>query len=339
MGLLYQKRRLKVNKIKRRIASNRSLLQKIRVLLSLLMIAGISYFGIWVLRLPQWYINSEKLATADPSVLTIRGNLITPDYKIINMIRQTQLPYTQIFRLDTTELEDNIAQLQPVKKVYVRRYWFPARLLIALDERTPAFLLAPNLESDPVSALTSDGILIDHDYLPLNPSIKAKKLLTYGVRNGHDEVWDKKRVEEILKLIKAIEGYSGLSVKYIDLRNQGDVYVMLDEYLIRFGEINDTALIRAKRIASILPEAKKNIQKLKYIDLRWEDSCYLRLEGSKEIPKEGKDGAKLINSVKDNKDLQGQSAQSAQSTQEGRNGHDGQGQNSKAQEEDVENQD
>ncbi len=288
MGLLYQKRRLKVNKVKRRIAANRALLQKVRVLLSLLMIVGISYFGIWVLRLPQWYINSEKLATADPSVLTIRGNLITPDYKIINMIRQTQLPYTQIFRLDTTELKNNIAQLQPVKKVYVRRYWFPARLLIALDERTPAFLLAPNLESEPVSALTSDGILIDHDYLPLNPSIKAKKLLTYGVRNGHDEVWDKKRVDEILKLVKAIEGYSGLSVKYIDLRNQGDVYVMLDEYLIRFGEINDTALIRAKRIASILPEAKKNIQKLKYIDLRWEDSCYLRLEGSKEISKETK---------------------------------------------------
>lgn len=288
MGLLYQKRRLKVNKIKRQIAANRNNLQKLRMLLSFIMIVGISYFGIKVLKLPQWYIDTNKLAKADPSVIKIQGNVITPDYKIINMVRQTQLPYTQIFRLDTTELENNIQQLQPVKKVYVRRYWFPARLTIAIEERTPAFLLAPNLDSEPNSALSSDGVLIDHDYLPFNPNIKAKKLLTYGVRNGHDEIWDKKRVEEILKFTKAMEAYSGLSVKYIDIRNQKDVYVMLDDYLIRFGEINDSAISRAKRIASILPAAKKNADKLKYIDLRWEDSCYLRLEGAKEQKSETK---------------------------------------------------
>ena len=126
MGLLYQKRRLKVNKIKRQIAANRANLQRIRVLLSLFMIIGIYYCGIKILKMPQWYIDSNKLAKADPSVLKIQGNVITPDYKIINMVRQTQLPYTQIFRLDTTELENNIGQLQPVKKVYVRRYWYPA---------------------------------------------------------------------------------------------------------------------------------------------------------------------------------------------------------------------
>ena len=282
MGLLYQKRRLKVNKIKRQIAANRANLQRIRVLLSLFMIIGICYCGIKILKMPQWYIDSNKLAKADPSVLKIQGNVITPDYKIINMVRQTQLPYTQIFRLDTTELENNIGQLQPVKKVYVRRYWYPARLTITIEERTPVFLLAPNLDSEPNSALSSDGVLIDHDYLPFNSNIKAKKLLTYGVRNGYDEVWDKKRVEEILKFTKAMEAYSGLSVKYIDIRNQKDVYIMLDNYLIRFGEINDSAIARAKRIASILPAAKKNADKLKYIDLRWEDSCYLRLEGAKE---------------------------------------------------------
>ena len=163
MGLLYQKRRLKVNKIKRQIATNRANLQRIRVLLSLIMIVAISYSGIKILKMPQWYVDSSKLAKADTSVLKIQGNVITPDYKIINMVRQTQLPYTQIFRLDTSELEENIKQLQPVKKVYVRRYWFPARLQITIEERTPAFLLAPNLDSDPTSALSSAGVLIDQD--------------------------------------------------------------------------------------------------------------------------------------------------------------------------------
>ena len=176
MGLLYQKRRLKVNKIKRQIASNRAILVRLRMLFSFLLILSICYFCYWALKLPHWYINSAKLAKASSDVLKIQGNIITPDYKIINMVRQTQLPYTQIFRLDTTELENNISQLTPIKKVYVRRYWFPARLVINVDERTPAFLLAPNLESEPNSALTTDGILIDHDYLPLNTSIKTKKL-------------------------------------------------------------------------------------------------------------------------------------------------------------------
>ena len=176
MGLLYQKRRLKVNKIRRQIASNRTLLIRLRIILSFFMIIAIVYLCYWALKLPQWYINSEKLNRASSDVLKIHGNVITPDYKIINMVRQTQLPYIQIFRLDTTELENNISQLTPIKKVYVRRYWFHARLVINVDERTPAFLLAPNLESEPISALTTDGVVIDHDYLPLNPSIKTKKI-------------------------------------------------------------------------------------------------------------------------------------------------------------------
>ncbi len=268
--------------MKRRIAATRAMLQRLRVCLSTVLILTICFFGFWALKLPYWYIDETKLYRADPSVLTIQGNFITPDYKIINLIRQTQLPKTQIFRLDTKELEKNISQLQSVKKVYIRRIWFPARLVVVLDERVPVFLLAPNLDSEPNIALSADGFVIDHDYLPFKTEVKAKKLLTYGVRDGKDEVWDKKRVEEIWKLTKALETYSNQEVKYIDLRNATDVYIMLSDYLIRFGEINDTALTRAKYIASILPEAKKMTQKIKYIDLRWEDARYFCLKEPKE---------------------------------------------------------
>jgi len=282
MGLAYQKRRLKVNKMKRRINSFRIMLLRIRLLLSFLIIVIIIYGSYKIIKLPQWYLDLNKLSHADTTVLKIQGNIITPDYKIINIIRQTQLPYIQIFRLNTKELEENISQLQTVKKVYIRRYWFPARLSVTIDERIPVFLLAPNLNSEPNSALTADGILIDHDYFPFKTQIKAKKILTYGVKDGMDEVWDKKRVEEIIKLTKAIETYSNQEVQYIDIRNQSDIYIMLKDYLVRFGEINDTAQQRAKYIASVLPQAEKYGDKIKYIDLRWEESKYLRLDGVKE---------------------------------------------------------
>ena len=77
---------------------------------------------------------------------------------------------------------------------------------------------------------------------------------------------------------KAFETYSGQNVEYIDLRNPTDVYIKLDKVLIRFGEINDTAQKRAKWIATILPETKNFKQKIKYIDLRWEDAHYIKLD-------------------------------------------------------------
>ena len=74
MGLLYQKRRLKANKIRRQIASIRITLQRVRVLLALLMVVLICVFCYFVLKMPQWYINNEKLMKADSSVLKIQGN-------------------------------------------------------------------------------------------------------------------------------------------------------------------------------------------------------------------------------------------------------------------------
>ena len=72
--------------------------------------------------------------------------------------------------------------------------------------------------------------------------------------------------------------------KYIDFRKQNDVYIMLDKYLVRFGEIDSTAQKRVKKIASIIPKLSE-YKNIKYIDLRWEESSYLRLEGDKENQK------------------------------------------------------
>lgn len=286
-SLLYNQRMLRKKQLTRLLGRRRARLKRFRVLLALILMIIICYGSYKTLKLPQWYLDHSKLARADKSVLTIVGNTITPDYKIINIIRQTALPDVQIFRLDTKELEENIAQLQTVKKVYIRRYWFPARITVAIDERVPAFLLSPNLDSPPNSALTTDGILIDHDYLPFKTEVKAKKLLTYNIQDGQDEIWDKKKVEALIKLTRALESYSNQEVQYIDVRNKSDVYIMLKDYLIRFGEINDTALKRAKWIGSILPQAEKYGKQTKYIDLRWEDSRYIRLEGTKEDTIEG----------------------------------------------------
>lgn len=267
--------------MRRGIISAKNSIRNLRALIRVGLIFAIIYFGIWALKLPQWFIDRDLLAVADSSVVMIEGNLITPKYKIIDLVKQTELPYTQIFRLDTRELERNIAQLQPIKKAYVRRYWFPARLNILVEERVPVFLIAPNLETEPISAITIDGVFIDREYMPISPKFNATKILTYGIAGDDYEQWDKKRVDEILKLIKTIEAYSKQDVKYVDLRNPKDVYVQIGDIMLRLGEINESIYNRTKWIATILPEAQSKYgSKIKYIDLRWEDARYIKLDNN-----------------------------------------------------------
>lgn len=277
MSHTYYRRRLRANKMKRRIIAGRNCLRNFRALLRVGMIFLIMFFGIWVLKLPQWHISAKALAQADPSVVQIEGNVITPTYKIIDMVRQTQLPDVAVYRLKTKTLEKNIAQLEPIKKVNVRRFWFPGRLIISVEECIPAFVIAPNLEAEPISTVTQEGVFIGRDYMPLDKKFNVTKILSYGVRGDDYEKWPKERIDELLKFVKTMEAYSKQKVLYIDLRNPQDVYVQLESVLVRFGEINDTAFKRAQWIATILPEAQKFPQKVKYIDLRWEDAHYIKL--------------------------------------------------------------
>lgn len=278
MGQEYYRRRLKANKMKRLIASRRSAIRNLRVLLRLILITLVILFIVKVVNLGGWYINQDLLKIADSRVIKIEGNIITPKYKIVDLVRQVQLPNVQIFKLDTKEVEEKILNLQPVKKVYIRRLWHPARINIIVEERTPAFLITPSVDAAPICAITTDGVLIDREYMPLSSKFKTYKILTYGIGADNYENWNKEKVEEILRLTKAFETYSGQNVEYIDLRNPTDVYIKLDKVLIRFGEINDTAQKRAKWIATILPETKNFKQKIKYIDLRWEDAHYIKLD-------------------------------------------------------------
>ncbi|MCD8024973.1 MAG: FtsQ-type POTRA domain-containing protein [Candidatus Gastranaerophilales bacterium] len=262
----------------RKIAGVRRQIRHLRMLLRVGLIFGLLYISWIILNLNQWYLNPDDIMNMNPDIVQIEGNVITPEYKISDIIRTSEPPDKQIFKYSTKQLEENLSKLQSVKKAYVRRFWFPARILVFIEEREPVFLIAPNKDSAPISAVTKDGSYMDREFMPIPSKFKTTKILSYGTGGDDYEKWDKKRVDEILKFIKKIETYSKQKVIYLDLRNPNDMYVQLDNIMLRLGALDDTTDDRIKWIPTILPEAKTLKQKVKYIDLRWKDTNYIKLD-------------------------------------------------------------
>lgn len=280
----YYKRKSKIVKMRRKIAAVRKRIRRFRMLLRVALIFAVLYFSWWVLNVSMWYLNPEDIMNMNKDVVKIEGNIITPEYKIADIIRTSEAPEEQIFKYSTKPLEESLSKLQSVKKAYIRRFWFPARFIVFIEERTPVFLIAPNDDSAPISAITQDGYYIDREYMPIPAKFKTTKILSYGTDEDNYENWDKKRVDELLRFIKTVETYSKQKVIYLDLRNKNDIYVKLEDILLRLGTFDSTTNDRIKWIPTILPETKTLSQKVKYVDLRWKDAYYIKLE--KETPKE-----------------------------------------------------
>ncbi len=278
----YYRRKLTANKMKRLILSERKRIKFLLKFLKFAMFMGICALGIFILKLPSWHINQTQLKEAQAWVLNIDGNVVTPTYKIIDIIRQTELKDVGIYRLEIDGLEDNLTHLEAVKKVYIRRFWLPARLYIKIEERTPVFVIAPNNETPPIAAITTDGVYLGRDYMPISPRFKPTKILSYGAKGDEYENWDKTRTKELIKLTQTIKTHTKQEIEYIDMRNPDDIWIKLSEYLVHFGKLNSSAVKRAKSLGSILPEIDnlENKKDILHIDIQLDNSKYLILNNT-----------------------------------------------------------
>ncbi len=280
----YYKRKSVIMKMERKVLNAKRNIRRFRVLLRASLIFLLVYFSCKVLSLDLWYLNPDYILELNPSIVQIQGNIITPEYRITDIIRAAEIPDVPIFKYSTKSLEESIEELQPVKKVYIRRFWLPARIIVFIEEREPVFLIAPNDETPPISAVTRDGHYIDREYMPISSKFKTTKILSYGPESDNYENWDKKRVDELLKVVNKIEAYSKEKVLYFDLRNPNDIYVKLEEVLIRLGKFDSAIDDRIKWIPTILPKVKEEILKgeeINYIDLRWNDAQYIKYMNKK----------------------------------------------------------
>ena len=274
----YTNRRLQKNRMERQIRQSQMWLSRFRIFARYSIIFLMIIVGYALIKLPQWYLNKNVFNSFNNSSLEILNNKIVPSYKVLAALRRTELPNKPIYRLETDEIRHNILQIEPVENVFIRRLWFPARLQIIIEERVPILTISPAENVLPIAFFARGGKLIGRDYMPLPKSFNTILVLSYGTKGDDYRNWNNEKIVLIEKVAKAFEANSNEKVEYIDVRTPRDVYVKLKTVKIRLGELDDTVFERINRIPSILPQVKTLDKKIKYVDLRWKDANFIKLD-------------------------------------------------------------
>ncbi len=271
-------RRIKQQKLRRKARRGEIAIRRIYKLVRFAFILFIFYATYRLAICHYWLLPNNIYDNGVGKHIEILGNEIVSDKKILNEMKKFPIEKKPIYQINPAEIANGIEQLSPVKRAYVRRFWFPARYVVMVEEVTPAITISPSEEAPAVAALAITGELIGREYLPLSDKFKAVKVLTYGTNNDDYEKWDVEKINNLYKLAKLLEEYSGEEVEYIDLRIKHNAFAQLESAKLKLGEIDVSVFERIKSIHDILPQIKQMSEKIQYIDLSWKDSKYLKME-------------------------------------------------------------
>ena len=251
---------------------NRKVLRKLfRFFMTIFLMFSLVYFS----KMPQWYLPKKAYTTVGNDTILILNNKIVKPYRVLAFLKLHKVPDVPIYLMKTADIERDIKKLAPVKDVYIRRYAFPARLRIILNERVPVITLAQTETSPVTGAYTDDGVFIGHDFMPLSSEFKTVKVITAEKDISHRSIeW----VREMQEIANNVEFYSKQPVEYIDIRQPNDVFVKIKDYKIRIGKLDGRVYERIRRISSILPKITNQKDKINYVDVGWEKVNYLKLK-------------------------------------------------------------
>lgn len=269
-----QKRQLEYFKKRRKLHKFKIFLSRIRVLLRLVAIAFLAFCFMVLAKSHYWYLPKDIFNSYPNKHLKFEGNYLVSNLELLNAIRKVNVPCRPVYRVDTQPFEREIKKLSPVKHVYIKRFAFPASLKIVIEEKIPVVSIAPNDEVPPLAVFADDGTLIGKEFLPASLQVETYKVLTYEDYYQ----WNKKQIDYIQFLAKTAETYSNERVQYIDLRNPDDVRIKLQSVSVRLGQLNRNVFKRLRKISAILPQTVNLGTRIDYVDLRWEDSAYIKLK-------------------------------------------------------------
>ncbi len=147
----------------RQLRKQRKKLKKLRAyakfVIFALLILGMYEF----VKLPQWYLSSDAFSKPDTEAVKILNNEILTQNIIYDSLKNVSVPNVPIFLMSVNSIKHELFKIPVVKKVYVRRYGFPARIQIIIRERTPIAVVKSSLNSLPMAFATADGAFVTNN--------------------------------------------------------------------------------------------------------------------------------------------------------------------------------
>ena len=128
----HQNRRLQQARMQRQVRKSQRRLNQLRSLWRMFIILFLCAVGLLVLKMPQWRLHKNAFDNLNSQSLEIVNNKIVPSNKILSALRRNQVSTKPIFLVKTDNLKKSIMQLEPIQDVYIRRFWYPARLQIII---------------------------------------------------------------------------------------------------------------------------------------------------------------------------------------------------------------
>lgn len=270
-------RRIRQHKLRRKARRGEIAFRRIYKFVRFIFIIFIFYALYRLSAASLWYLPQDIYTNPGSNRIEIMGNSIVSSKKIISEMQKVPLEKKPIYKINPAETARIIEQLQPIKRAYVRRYWLPSRLVVMVEEIIPAIVIAPTEDSPALAAYAITGEFISKEYLPLNENIKTIKILSYGTQGDDYTKWDVEKINDLYNIAALTQEYSGEKVSYIDLRQPHNIFIQLESVKIRLGELDKSAFERIKSIHDIMPELKAIKENIRYIDLSWKESKYIKL--------------------------------------------------------------
>lgn len=265
----HNKRKLNRLKNRRNKRKLKILFARFRVLVRLASYIFLIWAFMKVATLPYWYIDKGIFAIYPSKHLELEGYSIVTAEQIMEKLYDITLPEKPLYLVDTGPIEKRLLEIAPVKKVFVRRYWLPARLRIIVDERTPVISIAPSPKADAYAVFTRDGNevkILESEYLPLPEYLPTYKVITYD----DYKKWKPAQIPYVERLAFYLESATGDKLVYLDIRNPDDVYAQMENVRLRIGALKGKEVTeRIEKVSSVIPEAMKIKDNINYIDLRW----------------------------------------------------------------------
>ena len=258
-----KKRYEKLRRIKR--FNRRIMLFKLLIKLCLicLILYGLSKLAVCSI----WYFPQDIFSGNNPNLI-INGAVITPKNIIIKELQAEGVEDKPFYLVSPKKYEKRLEKLSPVNKVFIRRFLFPTRFEVNIDEKIPQMVISTSPTAPEEAAISTDGAIISKEFLPIN----TEKYRTYKIlTNDNYKKWSKEEILYLLTLAERLEDYSSEKLLYLDIRNKNDVYAELETIRIRIGKFDYTLKERIKKLTSIMPQIENLKSKTEYIDLRWDN--------------------------------------------------------------------